>query len=200
MTLTRLHSTIRRREGRPFSIAPRRLGHFAAAFVLLAAAPALLVGCGGGDEREALNTSSRRNPLGSMFKTTVTIGDPAAPASAQYDCWVASRPSQRDEEFSYILPSELPPGRALIAIYPEDRPVAFNGRNTFVGVEVVFAEFVEEGIGRITNFGAIGAFQREPASSVKPVKYVLFVQGGDLARSGAKVGDLIFVPVATPTQ
>ncbi|MBC8137258.1 MAG: DUF192 domain-containing protein [Fibrella sp.] len=171
---------------------------WAGAFALLALVPLVLGGCGGGDDNEPLNTSSRSNSLSSLFRATVSVGSSSFPDTAKYDCWVASRPSQRDEGFSYISSSEIPAGRGMVVVYPQNRTVAFAGRNTLVDLEVVFAESVGEGVGRITDIGTISAFQRTPVGASKPVKYVLFVPSGDLARSNAAVGTLLFVPVTTP--
>lgn len=172
----------------------------AGAWVLLGILPTLLGGCGGGDEKQLLNTSSRNNSLSSMFRTTVSVGTSPAPANAQYECWIATRPSQRDEGFSFISPSDLPPGRGMIVVYPSNRNLSFVGRDTLVGLDVVYAEAVAEGIGRITDIGIINPFSRTPFGSSKPAKYALFVQGSDLSRSGAKVGDLLYVPVTTPSN
>ncbi len=169
----------------------------AAVIGVLAVGGILPAGCGGGDT-EVLNTSSRSNSLSSLFRTTVSVGAAPRPDTAQYDCWVASRPSQRDEGFAFISASEIPAGRGMIVVYPENRSVAFAGRNTLVDLQVVFAEGVGEGVGRITDIGSIAAFSRNPVGASRPVKYVMFVPGGDLARSNAKVGDLLFVPVTTP--
>lgn len=179
---------------------PLSYQRFAGAIALLATFSVVIGGCGGGDDSEPRNTSARSTSLSSLFKATVSVGPSTGPASAKYDCWVAAQPRQRDEGFAFISASEIPPGRGMIVVYPNNRTAAFAGQNTLVDLEVVFAEGIAEGVGRITNIGSIAAFQRTPVSSVKPVKYVLFVPAGDLARSKPAVGTLLAVPVVTPTR
>ena len=171
---------------------------FAIAFALLTTASIVLGGCGGSDN-EPRNTSSRSNSLSSLAIVTVHVRDVNDTATA-YNSWAATRPSQRDEGFALISPGEVPPGRSMVVVYPENRSIAFSGRDTFVDLQVVYAEAVGEGVGKITDIGFIGAFSRQPFRSSKLAKYALFVQNGDLARSGAKVGDLLFVPINTPSR
>ena len=173
----------------------------ALAFGLLAA------GCGSGgghDEKPATNTSSRSNPLSSMLRITAFAREASNPNTA-YQCYLANRPGQRDEGLSFVSAEELlsapgAPPRGMAFIYPDNRTLAFNGRNTLIDLDVVYAEGVGDGVGRIVDITTIGAFQRGLAISSKPVKYVLMVQRGDLARSGAKVGDFLYVPYVTPTE
>lgn len=166
---------------------------------LLALGALFLGGCGGSDDRTPFNTSSRANALSTLPRVTVHVRDPFSDATA-YDCWVASTPSQRNEGLSYISPEEFTPGRAMVAVYPGNSLLAFAGSRTTIGVEVIYAEDAGEGVGRITDIGVIYPRSGQPFGSSKPVKYALFIQGGDIARSGAKVGDLIYVPFATPSR
>ncbi|MBC7807308.1 MAG: DUF192 domain-containing protein [Akkermansiaceae bacterium] len=201
LTLTAIPLRLTRCASRAFrSSLQRRL---AGGLALLALGAVSLGGCGGSnDDKEILNSSSRSNSLSSLFVVTASVRNPggADTGAGQYDCWVAQRPSQRDEGFSFIAANEIPAGRGMAVVYPTNRNVSFVGRNTLVDLQVVYAEGVGEGVGRITDIGSIPAFSRTPFGSSRPVKYVLFVPAGDLARSGAEVGDLLFVPVSTPTN
>lgn len=180
-------------------------GRCAAAITL--ASGLLLTGCGGdsdGDERPAINTSSRSNPLSSMQRITV-FARQSNNAATSFQCYRAITPSQRDEGLSFVSSEELQstagaPPRGMVFIYPDNRFLAYNGRDTIIDLDVVYAEGVGEGVGRIVDITTIGAFQRNLAISSVPVKYVLMVRRGDLAGSGAQVGDFLYVPVNTPAE
>ena len=178
-------------------------GLAATVFVLSLAAG----GCGGGGNRNvrpAINTSSRANPLATMFRVTVFAKTENNPASA-YQCYLAQRPSQRDEGLSFVSNAELEtapgqPGHGMVFLYPDNRLLAFTGRNTLIDLDVVYAEGVAPGVGRIVDITTINAFQRDLAISSKPCQYVLMVQRGDLARSGAQVGDFLYVALDAPKE
>jgi uncharacterized membrane protein (UPF0127 family) len=160
-----------------------------------------LTGCGGGNYRDkapAQNTSSRANSLSSMFR--VNVGIKNTNPGQVYDCWVAADPGQRLEGLSYVSAGELPGGsrRGMIFVFPGNSIVDFWGKDTFIPLDIAFAVGTAEGVGRIVKIGTIDPYQRTIISSDIPAKYVIEVPRGDLALSGAKVGDTIFVPVTTP--
>jgi len=179
-------------------------GRFAAAAL---ASGLLLTGCGGssqGDTKPATNTSSRSNSLSSMLRITVFAKQPSN-AATSFQCYRAITPSQRDEGLSFVSAEELSaapgaPPRGMVFVYPDNRTLAFGGRNTIIDLDVVYAVGVGEGVGRIVDITTINAFQRNLAVSSVPAKYVLMVRRGDLAASGAQVGDFLYVPVNTPAE
>ncbi len=179
-------------------------GRFAAVLMLISG---LSAGCGGnsqGGTKPATNTSSRSNSLSSMQRITVFTRLQNNVATS-FQCYRAITPSQRDEGLSFVSAEELSsapgaPPRGMVFIYPDNRTLAFSGRNTLTDLDVVYAVGVGEGVGQIVDITTIGAFQRDLAISSVPAKYVLMVRRGDLAGSGAKVGDFLYVAVNTPKQ
>jgi len=186
------------------SFAPRR--NLAWLSALLLCGTLVLAGCGGSDPKDQeppQNTSSRVNPLASLFRVNVGIV-PAGKSTttAQYDCWLAATPSERTEGLSYVTSLEMPPRlhKGMVFVYPHNQFVGFWGKDTFVTLDVVFAVGTSEGIGKIVQIekGGIVPYQRTILSSNQPVQYVLEVPHGDLAN--IQVGDKILVPVNTPSN
>ncbi|MBC8143288.1 MAG: DUF192 domain-containing protein [Armatimonadetes bacterium] len=185
----------------------KTLFNFGRCAAAVLAAGLSVAGCGGNydeDEKPAINSSSRSNPLSSMIRITVFARVPSTPDTS-FQVYRALTPSQRDEALSFVTNDELlaaptAPPRGMVFVYPDNRTLAFSGRNTLIDLDVVYAVGVGEGVGRIVDITTIGAFQRNLAISSVPVKYVLMVKRGDLARSGARVGDLLYVPINTPTE
>ncbi len=201
MTPTQYQPQSRRRDQAGHPPARRPVALFGA-FVALALAATLSGGCGGGNSeniKQPVNTSSRVNPLSSLVRANVQVTR-GATAVMTYGCWVASTPSQRGEAFSWVSYSETSPKQGMILVYPGNGLQGFTGRNTLMNLDLAFAEIAGDGIGRIVGITTVDAFQRVTTLSGTPSKYVLFVGRGRLASDGVKVGDLISVPVPTPTR
>jgi uncharacterized membrane protein (UPF0127 family) len=186
------------------SFVPRRAALCLVAALICGAAG--LTGCGGGgpDEQEpAQNSSSRLNPLASMVRVSVGVRKSAAtdPATS-FDCWVAQNFSQRGEGLAFVTQPEMPDGdrKGMIFVYPRPSNVQFYGKDTFITLDVAFAHKISEGVGRVTSIGAITPYQRTLLSSKGGIDYILMTRQGDFDRTKIKVGDLLYIPVATPAN
>lgn len=182
----------------------------AVAAALLAFSIVPLAGCGAGDSdntKPIQNTSSRANPLSGLFR--VNVGIAGTDPQNSFDCWVAATPGQRTEGLSYVSDAEMPARsrKGMVFVYPTNQVVYFYGKDTFVPLDVVFAEGLRKkdgsyiaGVGRIVKIATIDAYQRRLVSSDGPTRFVLEVRRGDLALANAKVGDSIYVPVKNPEE
>lgn len=139
-----------------------------------------------------------------MLRITVFARVPNTPDTS-YQCYLAQTPGQRNEGLSFVSEEELlsapgAPGRGMVFVYPTNQQIAFTGRNTIIDLDVVYAVGVAPGVGQIVDITGISAFQRGLTISSVPVQYALMVPRGQLAKSGAKVGDFLYVAVNTPAQ
>lgn len=95
---------------------------------------------------------------------------------------------------------EIPAGRGMLFVFPQEREVNFHMLDCHVPIDVAF---INAGL-RIVEVRSMGV-EDDPADpkalypSKAPVLYALELAGGELARTGVKVGDTVELlgPAAT---
>lgn len=128
----------------------------------------LFIGChsGGGSSKEAVISTSKGN--------------------YQFTLEVADTPSARAQGLMYR--KSLGKEAAMLFIFSKNTSTSFWMKNTLISLDIIF---MDENLSIIHIAQNTEPFSEELISAPQPYRYVLEVNSGFAAKSGAKVGDKV---------
>lgn len=98
---------------------------------------------------------------------------------------LATTPATRAQGLMYRR--GLPPGRGMLFIFPEARPLSFWMRDTLIPLDAAFADEA----GRILQVERMEALDETPHVCTRPARYALEVPAGWFAEQGIKPGAVL---------
>ena len=104
----------------------------------------------------------------------------------RFDVWIADTPERQEQGLMFVR--DLPATQAML--FPQDPPRAANFwmKNTYIELDMVFIG-TDGHIIKIIERAQ--PFKLDNLSSDRPVSAVLEIKGGEAARLGVRVGDLV---------
>jgi uncharacterized membrane protein (UPF0127 family) len=128
--------------------------------------------------------TARSAELATFNRGEVTITTSAGPHKFAIE--LATNEVQREQGLMFRL--KLPADAGMLFVYPEDQPVAIWMKNTYIPLDILFIE----ANGRIKNIRERAVPQSlETMPSDGPLRAVLELNGGTVARLGIKPGDRV---------
>jgi uncharacterized membrane protein (UPF0127 family) len=156
--------------------APARLGALACALALASAVIA-----------QTLPGGRPLEDLAKFPQTTLEIR--TGGHKETFNIWVADTPPREEQGLMFVR--DLPPDEGMIFIEREPRVASMWMKNTYIELDMVFIR----SDGRVAAvFPRTVPFSETTITAGEPVKAVLEIRGGEAARRGIKVGDLVFSP------
>jgi len=121
---------------------------------------------------------------------TTTLEIRSAGRKASFDIWVADTPPREEQGLMFVR--DLPADRGMIFLEATPRIASMWMKNTYIPLDMVFIR----ADGRVAAvFANTVPFSETVISANEPVKAVLEIKGGEAARRGIQVGDLVTSPV-----
>lgn len=127
--------------------------------------------------------------LSSFPRSTLTVHSATSPAAQVFRIWVADTGERQQQGLMYVR--DLPDDEGMLFYGPESRVWGMWMKNTFIPLDMVFID---------TRGRVVTVFERTVPHSLQtlswpnPVKAVLELRGGEVARRGIRVGDRVEHP------
>jgi uncharacterized membrane protein (UPF0127 family) len=131
-----------------------------------------------------------QRPLEDLARFPTSTLEIRAPGhSAHFSIWIADTPPREEQGLMFVR--DLPADRGMIFVEPEPRDVTMWMRNTYIPLDMVFIR-ADGHVAAI--FANTVPFSETNISAHERVKAVLEIKGGEAARRGIKVGDVVSSP------
>ncbi len=131
-----------------------------------------------------------QRPLEDLARFPTSTLEIHAPGhSARFSIWIADTPPREEQGLMFVR--DLPADRGMIFLEPEPRDVTMWMRNTYIPLDMVFIR-ADGHVAAI--FANAVPFSETNISAHERVKAVLEIKGGEAARRGIRVGDVVSSP------
>jgi len=164
-------------------------GAVAGALVLASAVgpPVLLLTLPAGVSAQSLPGGRPLEDLAKFPQTTLEIR--TGGHKENFNIWVADTPPREEQGLMFVR--DLPADQGMIFIEREPRVASMWMKNTYIELDMVFIR----ADGRVAAvFPRTVPFSETTITAAEPVKAVLEIRGGEAARRGIKVGDIVSSP------